>query len=94
MGDPRAHWEGTTLVVETIGFNDQTWFDYAGNFHSDALKTTERFTRTAPDVITYEVILEDPKVFTRPWTIRMPIYLHRDRTEILENECYIYAQER
>ncbi len=94
MGDPRAHWEGTTLVVETIGFNDQTWFDYAGNFHSDALKTTERLTRTAPDVITYEVILEDPKVFTRPWTIRMPIYLHRDRTEILENECYIYAQER
>jgi hypothetical protein len=94
MGDPRGHWEGNTLVVETIGFNDQAWFDNAGNFHSDALKTTERFTRTAPDVITYEVTIEDPKVFTRAWTIRMPVYLHRDRTELLEYECYVYAQER
>jgi len=93
MGDPRGRFEGNTLVVESIGFNDQTWFDYAGNFHSDALKTTERFTRTAPDVITYEVTIEDPKVFTRPWTIRMPIYQHKDMEQILEYECFIYAQE-
>ena len=93
MGDPRGHWEGNTLVVETIGFNDQTWFDYAGNFHSDALKTTERFTRTAADTITYEVTIEDPKVFTKPWIMRMPIYLHKEMNQILEYECYVYAQE-
>jgi hypothetical protein len=94
MGDPRGHWEGNTLVIETIGFNDQTWFDYAGNFHSDALTTTERLTRTAPDTITYEVTIEDPKVFTKGWTMRMPLYLHRDRSQLLEYECYVYAQEK
>jgi hypothetical protein len=93
MGDPRGRWEGDTLVVETVGFNDQTWFDHVGNFHSDALKTTERFTRTAPDAITYEVTIEDPKVFTRPWTMRMPLYLHKDMDRLLENECFIYAEE-
>ena len=93
MGDPRGRWDGDTLVVETVGFNDQTWFDHAGNFHSDALTVTERFTRTADDVMTYEATVTDPKVFTRPWTIRMPIYRHRDRAQILENECYLYAEE-
>jgi hypothetical protein len=93
MGDPRGRWERDTLVVESIGFNDQTWFDNAGNFHSDALKTVERFTRTADDTITYEVTIEDPKVFTRPWTMRMPLYLHKDREVLLENECHIYAEE-
>ena len=93
MGDPRGRWEGDTLVVETIGFNGETWFDHAGNFHSDALKVTERFRRTAADVLTYEAIIEDPNVFTAPWTIRMPLYLHRDRDRILENECYLDAEE-
>jgi hypothetical protein len=93
MGDPRGRWEGDTLVVETVGFNDQTWLDHAGNYHSDALKVVERFTRTGPDVITYEATLEDPKVFTRPWTIRMPLYRHTDRTQVLEYECYLYAED-
>jgi hypothetical protein len=93
MGDPRGRWEGDTLVVETVGFNDRTWFDHVGNFHSDALAVTERYTRTADDVIIYEATMTDPKVFTRPWTIRMPIYRHRDRDHILENECYLYAEE-
>jgi hypothetical protein len=93
MGDSRGRWEGETLVVETTGFNDQTWFDRAGNFHSDALKTIERFTRTAADTITYEVVIEDAKVFARPWTMRMPLYLNRDMDRLLEYECHIYAEE-
>ena len=93
MGDSRGHWEGNTLVVETGGFNDETWFDHAGNFHSDALKVSERFTRTAADTITYEVTIEDPKVFTMPWKMRMPVYLRTDLPRVLEAECYLDAED-
>jgi hypothetical protein len=93
MGDPRGRWEDDTLVVETVGFNGQTWLDHSGNFHGTGLTVIERFTRTADDVIIYEATLTDPAVFTRPWTIRMPIYRHRDRDQILEYECYLYAEE-
>lgn len=74
MGQSVAHWEGDTLVVEVTGQNDRTWFDRAGNHHSDALKVTERYTLRNAHVMDYEATLEDPNVFTRPWTIRMPIY--------------------
>jgi hypothetical protein len=93
MGDPRGHWDGDTLVVESIGFNGETWLDHAGNFHSDALQVIERFTRTAADTITYQATIEDANVFTRPWTMRMPLYLHEDRDRLLENECYLYAED-
>jgi len=93
MGDPRGRWEGDTLVVESVGFNDQTWFDHSGNYHSDGLKVTERFTRTAADVLDYQVTIEDPKVFTRPWKLRMPAFLQKDMTRLLENECYLDAEE-
>lgn len=93
MGDSRGRWEGNTLVVETVGFNDQTWFDQSGNFHSDALKVVERFTRTAPDAIIYEATIEDPKVFTRPWKMRMPFYLRTDLPRVLEAECYLDAED-
>jgi hypothetical protein len=93
MGDPRGRWEGNTLVVESIGFNGQTWFDHSGNFHSDGLKLTERFTRIASDTISYEVTIDDPKVFTRPWRMRMPLYLHTDMPRVLEDECYLDAEE-
>ena len=93
IGDARGHYEGNTLVVETVGFNDQTWFDHVGNFHSDALKLTERFTRTAPDTITYEVTVEDSKVFSKAWKMRMPIYLQKDMTRVLEDECYLNAED-
>jgi hypothetical protein len=93
MGDPRGHWEGNALVVESIGFNGQTWFDHSGNFHSDALKLTERFTRIAPDAISYEVTIDDSKVFTRPWMMRMPLYLQNDTLRVLEDECYLDAEE-
>jgi hypothetical protein len=93
IGDARGHYEGNTLVVETAGFNDMTWFDHVGDYHSDALKLTERFTRTAADTMTYEVTVEDSKVFSRPWKMRMPIYLQKDRTRVLEDECYLNKED-
>jgi hypothetical protein len=74
MGQSVARWEGDTLVVDVTGFNDQTWFDRAGNHHSEALHVVERYTMTGPDHIQYEATLEDPNVFTRPWKISMPLY--------------------
>ena len=74
MGWSRGHWEGDTLVVDVTGFTDQTWFDRAGNFHSDELHVVERYTPTDADHLQYEATIEDPKTFTRPWKISMPLY--------------------
>src|SRR5687768_2636982 len=74
MGWSAGRWDGDTLVVDVTSFNDQTWFDRAGNFHSDALRVVERYTPISPDVIDYDVTIEDPKVFSRPWKMRMPLY--------------------
>jgi hypothetical protein len=94
MGDSRGHWEGDSLVVDVTFFNDRTWFDRAGNFHSDALHVVERYTRTDADRMMYEATIEDPKVFTRPWKMRMPLYRRADRdAQILEFECYAYARD-
>ena len=78
MGDSRGRWEGNTLVVDVVYFTDQTWFDRAGNFHSDALHLVERFTAAGPDHINYEVTVEDPNVFTRPWTMRTVLYRRKE----------------
>ncbi len=94
MGDSRGRWEGDTLVVDVRNFNDQTWFDHAGNFHSDALKVIERYTLTSPNHILYEVTIEDPKVFSRPWKMSMPIYRRLEKNvKLLEYECVFYLQE-
>ncbi|HJT87553.1 MAG TPA: hypothetical protein VJ732_06845, partial [Bryobacteraceae bacterium] len=66
-GDSRGHWEGDTLVVDVADFNDQTWLDKSGDFHSDELHVVERYTRTGPDTLRYEATIEDPKTYTRPW---------------------------
>ncbi len=70
----RGRWEKETLVVDVTSFNDQTWFDRAGNFHSDALHVVERYTAISPGALQYEATIEDPKVFTRPWKMSMPLY--------------------
>jgi hypothetical protein len=87
MGDARGQWEGDTLVVDVANHNDRTWFDMAGNFHSEELRLTERYTMLDPDTIRYEVRVEDPKVFTRPWTMSMPLYRHKDMDRVLEYHC-------
>ncbi len=94
MGDSRGHWEGNTLVVDVQDFNDETWFDHVGNFHSDALHVVERYTLAGADHIQYEATIEDPKVFTKPWKISMPLYRRvENNPRVLEYECVFYRQE-
>src|SRR4029453_13391213 len=94
MGDSRGRWEGDTLIVDVKNFNDQTWFDRAGNHHSDALHVIERYTLSSPDHILYEATIEDPKVFSRPWKMSMPIYRRLEKNmKLLEYECVFYIQE-
>jgi hypothetical protein len=94
MGDSRARWEGNTLVVDVVHFTDKTWFDRAGNFHSEALHLVERYTPTGRDHMLYEVTVEDPKVFTRPWKMSMPLYRRQEKLiELLEYECGAYQLE-
>jgi hypothetical protein len=94
MGTNNGHWEGDTLVVDVTGFNGLAWFDRAGNFASDQLHVIERFTRTDRDHLRYEAIIEDPSVFSRPWTISMPLYRRVDKNaQILEFKCVEFAEE-
>jgi hypothetical protein len=93
MGDSRGHWEGDTLVVNVTDHNDKTWFDMAGNFHSDALHLIERYILTDADTIRYEVTIQDSKVFTRPWTIVMPLYRQKGIDRVLEYQCQAEAEE-
>jgi hypothetical protein len=69
QGDSVGRWEGDTLVVDTTNFNGKTWLDMAGNFTSPSLHVVERYTRTADDTIAYEATIEDPTMYTRPWTM-------------------------
>lgn len=78
LGDSRGHWEGDTLVVDVVYFTGETWLDRAGNFHSDQLHLTERFTLAGPDHMNYEVTVEDRQVFTRPWTMRTVLYRRKE----------------
>ena len=86
MGDSVGHWEGDTLVVDVTGFNDKTWLGPAGAFHSDELHITERYTRISKDRINYDVTMEDPKVFTKPWVLHNSMML-REGTRLREYVC-------
>jgi len=94
MGHSVGRWEGDTLIVDVTNFNDKTWFDRAGNFHSDELHVVERYTRTGPDHMQYEATIEDPKVFSKPWKMSMPLYRRQEKNlRLLEYECYAYYEE-
>lgn len=86
MGNSAGHWEGDTLVVDVIGFNDKTWMSGTGTFHSEALHITERYTRVSKDRINYEVTMEDPNVLTKPWTLQSSLMLRED-TRLQEYIC-------
>ena len=95
MGHSVGHWEGDTLVVDVTSQIDKTWFDRAGNFHSDALHVVERYTPISRDAIRYEATIEDPQVFTRPWKITMPLYRHLEQNaQLMEFRCVEMVEER
>ena len=94
MGYSVGRWEGDTLVVEVSDFSPYTWFDRSGNFHSDALHVVERYTPISRDAIRYEATIEDPKVFTRPWTISLPLYRRLEAdAQILDFRCMEHVEE-
>jgi len=94
MGYSVGRWEGDTLVVDVTNLTDATWFDRAGNFHSDALHVIERYTPQGPNVIQYEATIEDPQVFTRSWKISMPLYRHLEpNAELMDFRCVEMVEE-
>jgi hypothetical protein len=94
MGHSVGRWEGDTLVVEVTAFNGKNWFDRAGNFHSAAMKLVERYTPITPDAIHYEVTIDDPEVFTKPWKISMPLYRRLEsNAQLIEYPCIEFAEE-
>ena len=94
MGWSVGRWEGETLVVDVTDIEERTWFDRAGNFHSDALHVVERYTATDPNTLLYEATIEDPKVFTRPWKMSMPIYRRQDKNaQLMEYKCVPFVEE-
>ncbi len=93
MGYSLGHWEGETLVVDVTAQVADTWFDSSGNFHSEDLRVKERYTPTGPNALRYEVTIEDPKVFTRPWKMTMPLYRRLEpNVQILEFKCVPFGE--
>jgi hypothetical protein len=93
MGDSRGRWEGDTLVVDVTNHNDKTWLDGNGDFHSGALRLTERYTLVDGDTIDYQVTFDDPKVFTRTWTMHVPLKRRTDLKRLLEYQCQAEKEE-
>jgi hypothetical protein len=94
MGHSVGRWEGNTLVVDVTNFNSYSWLDRAGNYHSDKLRLTERFTPITQDAIQYEVTIEDPEVYSRPWKIAMPLYRRLEpNIQLLEYRCIEFVEE-
>jgi hypothetical protein len=94
MGWSIGHWDRDTLVVDVTDQNDQTWFDRAGDFHSEALHVVERYSAIDRNTINYEATMEDPKTFTRPWRISMPLYRRLEKSpHLMEYKCVEFVEE-
>ena len=93
MGYSLGRFEGDALVVDVTAQVADTWFDSAGNYHTADLKVTERYTHTGPDTLQYEATIEDPSIFTEPWTISMPLYRRLEpNAQLLEFKCIEFAE--
>lgn len=92
FGDSIGKWDGDTLVVDTVGLDDRTWLDTAGHEHSDQLHLVERFQRVDGNTIKWTVTFEDPKYFTEPWSVTLPIT--RQNTEIMSYSCEENEKDR
>ena len=89
MGDSLGHWDGNSLVIETTNFNGRWWYDSEGHFASDALKVTERLTLVDADTLHYQATMEDPKVYSRPWTMVFPLERIKEKGyEQMEEACH------
>jgi len=94
MGWSIGHWDGESLVIDVTDHVPDTWFDRSGNWHSDALKVTERYTAIDANTLDYEATMEDPNVFSKPWKIKMPLYRRREpNVQLLEYKCVPFAEE-
>jgi len=94
MGWSSGHWEGDSLVVTVTDLNEDSWFDRAGDFHSNQLKVIERYTPRSTDTLMYEATIEDPKTFSKPWKISMPLYRRVEKNaQIMEYKCVEFAEE-
>ena len=94
MGWSVGRWDGESLVIDVTDHMEETWFDRAGNHHSDALKVTERYTAIDDNTLQYEATIEDPKVFSRPWKMSMPLYRRREpNMQLMEYKCVPFAEE-
>lgn len=94
LGDSRAHWEGDTLVVSVQDFTSDTWLDRTGNFHSESLKVTERWSFVDANTLNYEATLEDPEVFSRPWELNVLLYRHQEPNfQLIENYCFTHQYD-
>lgn len=94
MGTSNGRWEGDTLVVEVTGNNELAWFDRAGNYRSTSTVVTERYTKVSDDRIDYEATIEDPTLYSRPWTIRLPLYRRTEEgAQMLEFKCVPFSEE-
>jgi hypothetical protein len=95
MGWSNGRWEGDTFVVDVTGLNGLTWLDRAGNYTSGSARITERYRLLSPNHLQYEATIDDSTVFSRPWTIRMPLYRIVDEDfRLLEFKCEPYAEEK
>ena len=94
MGHSRGSWDGETLVIDVTAQVPDTWLDSSGNHHSNQIHVVERYTALSENHLMYEAIIEDSETFTKPWTIRLPLYKRiDDNMQLLDYKCVEFAEE-